>query len=181
MAFYNSFLNFNMNFAQPGFGFNFGCFSMPNFFNSFSPWNFNIFGFNNTGFNPYGFNNFSLSSFNQMPFSQVYPTTNSTSSVFTGFTNNTWQNLNTTMPSFDTFTKTPASTTSTQSNWASSMNFTNTKVEKNKTKKTFSYSSSNDIHATQNANFMKNLTKKQKSLEADLEIGYQINDYEIEL
>ena len=25
------------------------------------------------------------------------------------------------------------------------------------------------------------LTKKQESLEADLEIGYQINDYEIEL
>ena len=46
MAFMNCFLNFNINFGQPRFGFNFGCFSMPNFFsnmplfncfNSFSP------------------------------------------------------------------------------------------------------------------------------------------------
>ena len=63
MAFYNSFLSFNMNFCQPMFGFNFGCFSMPNFFSACSPWSFNNFGFNTFGFNNYGFNNFSLNNF----------------------------------------------------------------------------------------------------------------------
>ncbi|MBQ7764083.1 CHAP domain-containing protein [bacterium] len=56
MAFYNFFVNFNINFAQPRFGVNFGCFSTPNFFPTMP-------------FFPQ-YNNISL--FNGLPFLQQY-------------------------------------------------------------------------------------------------------------
>lgn len=60
MAFFNCFTNFNINFIQPNFGFNFGCFSMPNFFQNM-PF-FNCF----SNFIPFNsFNSFSPNSWQQ--------------------------------------------------------------------------------------------------------------------
>lgn len=111
MAFVNHFLNININFGQPRFGFNFGCFSMPNFFQNMPFFNC----FNN--FMPFNsFNSFSPNSWQQY----INPTMYNTPSVFTtgiNYTppsidytntynnyglNNTWQ-TNFNGPNFDTF------------------------------------------------------------------------------
>ena len=101
MAFMNCFLNFNINIGQPGFGFNFGCFSMPNFlqnmpffscFNNFYP----------TSWQPY--NNF-------MQFNAPSVFNVSSNLSMQSFANNysnynfnpSWQ-TNFSGPSFDTFT-----------------------------------------------------------------------------
>ena len=107
MAFMNCFLNFNINFGQPRFGLNFGCFSMPNFFtnmplfncfNSFSP----ISWFQQYN-NPMMFNSPSIfSSINTMP--MPMPTSNF-NNIFTEYNTslNNWQTTDYSMPNFDTF------------------------------------------------------------------------------
>jgi len=102
MAFMNCFFNFNINFARPGFGFNFGCFSMPNFFSNMPVFSFNSFS-STPFFNQYGnFTNLGTPSlFGSMP-NYTLPSANN-HSLFNNYCwNNSWQG-NFATPCFDTF------------------------------------------------------------------------------
>lgn len=107
MAFMNCFLNFNINIGQPRFGFNFGCFAMPNFFTTMPIFNcFNNFSaipFFQQYNNPIAFNSPSVfSSLNTIPM----PSFNlNNSSIFSNYQtdySNMWQQTSVATPSFDT-------------------------------------------------------------------------------
>lgn len=149
MAFMNCFLNFNINFAQPRFGFNFGCFSMPNFlqnmpllnqFSYFSPTNW-LQPYNNIGLTgaPSVFN---------IPTQNINYTNLSNTYNF----NNSWQ-TNLASPCIDSFCYSTVHSPKPTSKRDSSANTSS---------KTYTYSSESDKYATNNASFLSNLTPRMR-------------------
>ncbi len=155
MAFYNSFLNFNSYTPM----FNFGCFNMPSFFSGFSPFGCVNFRLNNFGYNNFGLNSYSFNNVFQMPFMQMsYPVSNNVgASVFTGFTNNSWQNLNFQTSTFDSFNRSSFSDYS----WNMPVKFTPTSVPKSSSDEKV-YNSDKDIYASNNADFLSGLTDEMQ-------------------
>ena len=121
MAFYNCFAKFNLNFWQPSFNFNFGCFTMPNF-SSFMPYNNNIFTlqqaqwFNNTGYFNHcsmknGFNSLNNCwNLNFLPQQNFYINNNCWNNSFNQ--GSVWQGFTTTPLTFDCFNYSKTSSSS---------------------------------------------------------------------
>ena len=181
MAFVDRFFNFNITIGQSGFGFNFGCFSMPKFFSGMP-----FTGcFNNLGCLT-NFNFFSPNSWFQQysnPMMLNSPSVFDIGSNFSlptvGYTNmynsygldNSWQN-NFYGPNFDTFNFTADIKSSSSSN---------KKVKKIEDDKNFTYNNDKDIYATKNAGEIKQLTSEMQTRTKKLIAYANSQGYDVEI
>ncbi len=174
---FNCFLNFNINIGQPRFGFNFGCFSMPNFFSGMPFFN-NFNYFSPTSWfqqysNPMMYSSPSVFGYmNNNPM----PTFNQNSSVFmnyqTDFSNAWMQNSTMQMPSFDTF------------NWTTNISSSSSSDKKTKDKDVddnFTYNNEKDIYSTKNAEEIKQLTSDMQERTKKLIAYANSKGYDVEI